>query len=107
MVNRIKNMIEESLKLRGLLTRKLKPKQLAEIGIRLKAITWRIKHFGQKHTIVKVDVTYTRNNSLKKIQVYFTDVEEFEAIDYVRYILDGTIIEITAQKVPTARPIKL
>jgi hypothetical protein len=67
----------------------------------------RIHDFGQKYPIVKVVAQYIKDDEKKVLEVYFTGIEEFEAVDYVKYRLNGTILDISAHKIPVGRPIKI
>lgn len=108
MVNRIQNYIAEEKSLRETVRKGgVHPRKFAELTIRLKQIVSKIMNFGQRYKIVKVICLYVDLQGDKHtMEVYFTDIEEYEAIDYVKYRLEGELIEITAHKIPVGKPIK-
>lgn len=107
MVNRFKQLLDERTSLANELKNITVPSKQATFQIRLNQIVSRIKHFGQKYPIVKVIAHYKKEGQSKIMEVYFTGIEEFEALDYVRYRLDGDIMDISAHRIPVGRPIKI
>lgn len=110
MVNRLLNLLHEKevLKKKIGLGDKLPASRLAGLAINLKQVVARIKNFGQKHEIVMVTCLYVDIEGDKKtMQVYFTGIEEYEALDYVKFRLDGEILQISAHKIPVGKPIKI
>lgn len=75
------------------------------IRIRLNAIEQRIRHFGQRYNCVQVTVKYNEEFLQRERKIYYTDINESDAIDYTRKLIEVNfkVIEITAISIPVGR----
>jgi hypothetical protein len=114
MVNRFNWLLDQYEETRKQieLGRNLKPtnpiiRQLGTLALKLKQLIHRINTYGQGHKIVKVIVRLTYDGIPETWEVYFTGIEEFEAISYVKFKLSKYHIhEINAHSIPVGKPIK-
>jgi len=112
MVNRFRNILEQIEQINEQLARVRSGRPVTRTEINLKtqkrALEGRLIHFGQRYKIVRVFCEYKAEDGVERMETYyFTDIEEFEAIELLRYTILGTIHKLTAISIPVGKPVKM
>lgn len=88
-------------------TKKTNAPKISNFRVRLKQVLDRLNHFGTKQPIIMVNITYPNDGDEETKSLYFTDITEEEAIDYVKLKSPITLTFITAFTIPSGKPVKL
>ena len=100
MTNRFKLYLEQYYGLNNKMMNIKNSRKFAIAAAEMKSLLGKIKSFGKRHSVVVLEITYGSKGNPHTGKMYLTDIEEYEAVECVKYQLGDNLIDVKAFKLP-------